>query len=147
MCLTVTEKKTLVSEVDLTFYKVVYRTPKYMKPWGETVYSIRSIFRGFHIDLGVTYVCPTSGFEYEAERKSAQGDLWSVERGGFHLFCNYGDASDFARRFSAKDDVMEVIRAIIPKGTEYIEGLFAVDAYNYKYVPSVCTKKVRYEEL
>ena len=97
---------------------------------------------------GTNYTCQ-DGFDFVERR-----DWFEVTRGGFHLFKNLKDAENEARWMNdhfifynghiREGCVSEyrVYKAIVPKGTTYIEGTFHVFSY-----PSVVVKEVRYEEI
>jgi len=140
MCLLVKskDKQVLTAEKDLTFYKVVKLVDeeKYYSYYKLDEIVFGKLKEDENKDEFVFY-------------KSASDDfLYSIEEGGYHLFCHYADAVRFTRntsKFSNPDTKVKVVEAIVPKGTKYVIGEFI--SYASGWVDSVVTKAVRYEKI
>ena len=68
-----------------------------------------------------------------------------VGEGVIHLFVNKEDAEDFAlNRPCTCEGELVVVKAIVPKGTRYIKGMYFQDDHAYE---SVGVKCVKYRDL
>ena len=95
-----------IAEADLDCYKVVINI-------GDSYYTY---FRSFKIKLD-------SGYTGELGKPELNNVSRLVIRRGFHTFVNFEDAKKFVENnFDACS--MRVIKAVIPKGSRYYEGLF-----------------------
>jgi len=119
-----------------TYFKVLRRAYP-----GEGQHCVRywSPFYLFHVELGVEYdLTDLEPWDIQ-EDKSEYSSQSYVKGGCFHLFENQDDAEE---EFGTRDPHSRyvVVKAIVPEGTEYLEGHFC------KY-PGVCVKKVIYEKI
>jgi len=158
MCLhLIKESKTKIAEEDLVFYKVLRieeslelgNSPRYYTP-----------YRGVKVIPGVTYIEKGGDFKTKNEygcRRSGEPYIRNVmiEEEAFHLYEDIHDAIGYANfennyyrtvcpygyDYYSKEPVnvyYKVFKAVIPKGTKYIVGMF-------EQTKSVCAKAVRYE--
>lgn len=146
MCLTVydldyylNDDKTLkykVAEEDLTFYKVV-RLPKEK----EGVHSqFVSPFLSSEINTYQMY-------EMDDYTVYEIGHVLNISAGMIHLISTLEDAYKLKDKMETRDKFYNyeyhVLKAIIPKGTKYIEGVF--DWYIMDcHVNAIATKKIWY---
>ena len=139
MCLSVKKKETLVAEEDLVLYKVAKLDN----------FGYWSYYRNSKIFLGKTYTDSNEDFKFYKTNPSLVG--WSgfqkyfIEEGGYHLFVNLKDATDFAtigQRLHRDADVV-VLKAIVPKGTKCVSGKFL--NFSNEFVKSYVVKQVKYE--
>ena len=138
MCLTVPHtQKFKTAEEDLVFYKL-------LRPvvWdGKTVWE--SPIQATPVKIGEEMVCEGE-VEKVVNRSAMEVDgtvSYSVEigRGVFHLYRHLTDAV-FVKHMTS----CEIFKAIVPKGTEYIEGKHL----NYGcFVNSIGARKVIYQPL
>lgn len=150
MCLYVKkDSKEKIAKKDLVFYKVV----KVEESIGYNGETYTTPFRYMKIVPGVTYVEKGENFDRRHEQPYIG---YSIEGGGFHLYVLEHDAqhcADFENDYLRNKSMFQfnytipdsnsyytVMRAIIPKGTRYIEGFF-------EDKPSVCAKAIRYEKI
>jgi len=155
------ENKT--AEKDLTFYKVLC----VREADNDTVFSLP--FMGDKIEVGKTYEekdqenfsveyiraswCPpsyytSSSLSFGTTSDSYSGGLYQpcIASGGFHLFKTESDAKTFMVNMCTMNVIFKLFRAIVPKGTHYIEGYYDVGGpMTRTNVRTVCAKKVRYE--
>lgn len=131
----------MIADKDMTFYKVAKCR---ISKLGGSIIEYYTPYRDFKIRPGVTYVEGGSDFNCGGKRRDFMGRrIDFIEEGGFHLFVNRIDAERCAGSFINGrtwyfDTVTIVMKAIVPKGTPYINGRF--DTH-----PSVCAKVVKYE--
>ena len=155
------DSKYTVAEEDITFYKVL----QVLEVHGETKFVLP--FMGSYVEVGHTYEEPDqkeftighvrspynlpSGYTTTGhwiylgtttDTYSAGFYYRCIAEGGFHLFQTEGDAKSFMLDASGGNSVFKLFRAIVPKGTAYIDGYY--DASGLK-LRTVCAKKVRYE--
>lgn len=134
---------TYTANRDLTFYKVVFRnrvhrydgTWKYYYPEAKSEYV--TPYRLSPVTLGETYEEEGIRFRFDSVRLPKIGKSYSVHGGGFHLYCDKEDADVASRRLSFGRDAV-VLKAIVPKGTKYVKGV-------YDEKKCVIAKAVRYE--
>ena len=137
MCL-ICDKKPVVKRTgkDRVFYKIL----AVVKPSLGGGY--RTPYANSYVDLNKLIVED----ETDDFHASLCYDRYEVSFGGFHLFTNKRNAFT-ERNWLEKNclpsyiETYKVFKAVVPKGTPYIEGYFEL---NNK---SVVVKKVRYEEL
>jgi len=136
MCLTCFLKPvTRKTENEMVFYKVLNDLGKTSdnRQWYETP------FKNFEVNLGKEY--SEDGEDFSVDELY---DRWTVSGGGFHLFRDYEDADNETVRLKYHPMTpfydYVVVKAIVPKGTPYIEGRF-------NSCPCLIVKKVRYEKL
>jgi len=144
MCLDLLDtSKTAIAEKDMAFYKIVRCK---INKFGGGIIEYYTPYRDYKIVPGVTYVERGSEFTNCGNRRDFLGRRVDfVESGGYHLFVRRADAEHCANSFiNTKghyfDIVTLVVKAIVPKGTPYINGRF-------DNCPCVCTKAVRYEVI
>ena len=147
--------KVKVAEEDLTFYKVLMtRTDE-----GHPAY--RTFFRNVPIQFGKTYEQEDKTFTVRNDEHMRM--LYQrIDENAYHLFATYETALDFIRLngFKHFDWKNIVCKAIVPKGTRYMEGVYptyecpSFIGASQKPVrrliaehPSIVTKAVRYEML
>ena len=147
--------KVKVAEEDLTFYKVLTTRPEDEHP----VY--RTFYRNVPIEFGKTYEQEDKNFTVRNDEYKSMPHQ-RIDENAFHLFATYETALDFIRLngFTCLNWKNTVCRAIVPKGTRYMEGVYPTYGCphfigaNQKAVrtlmaehPSIVTKAVRYEIL
>ena len=141
MCMTVKKsKKKLKPKKSLftrTYYKILYKerkwdrfTSQYLE---EDEYS--TPFINMRVELGKEYEIPgDKPWEIFGDSR----DRFSyVEGGCFHLYRTKKDAE---HDFNEGNLNLEIVKAIVPKGTEYIRG-------DYGFEKCICVRKVRYEKI
>ena len=150
MCLMVEGEKfmSLIAEEEKTYYKVLlYQetdfmgNDKYVTPYYNfsvllgTNYSIpeRSEWKVYQTAHPVSYDGPGYDGPYYSYRYFVEGNC-------FHFFQRREDAERCARRM----DGGIVVKAIVPKGTEYVEG-YTINADGP--VMAAAAKKVKYEKI
>ena len=131
---------TYTANRDLTFYKVVFRnryygSDKYVYPEVKTDYV--TPYRLSPVTLGETYEEEGNRFRFNSARLPKIGKSYSVHGGGFHLYCEKKEADEAARHLSFGREAT-VLKAIVPKGTKYVRGV-------YDEKKCVIAKSVRYE--
>jgi len=147
MCLLVKKNWTVeTAKEDLVFYKVAIAIDNNR---GKT--SCMSYFMRYPIELGVTYTEPVSKFKVNSYRKNilSLNRIHFVDKGGFYMFTNLSDARAFFALRNGYDTKTEfgdynpygiVLKAIVPKGTQFIRG-------TCMNMESICAKSVRYEKF
>jgi len=105
-------------------------------------------FKHHPVDYGVLYEdAIQAGFNYGyTPMYMSTVGVYKVEAGGYHLFKNKEDAEELINRMPRLPQRSAVIvKAVIPKGTLYIEGLFW---WMDDFMPeAVVTKKVIYHPI
>ena len=150
MCLYTQDLTPKIASDDIVCYKVVEIT----KLW-PTIYNCDaeyvSAFRLCPIDLGVRYTHPKSEFVNEQNAETDEGN-YVVNGDGYHLFKFYDDAKMFVEHempaLTMNNPTVagtRIIKAIIPKGTKYLDGTFW---WSWYFKPeSIVTKSVIYQPL
>lgn len=168
-----------VAEQDLTFYKVVkVKEGKFVTPFQHKEVELNNRYDiewPTHSFTSDTYTVKTSKNplapwnepgaidEYFTELGISVAPI--VNRGAFHLFKTRDAAESFISdsakhffRYNVSPELkMKVIKAVVPKGVEYIDGYFPVvinykDGQTYEDVqttimyPSIAAKSVIYQE-
>ena len=149
MCLIINKPhpKPKTATEDIVCYKVV--EPKTSIVNGAIKYqALVTPFKHHPVDYGVLYEDAIQGdfsYGYTPSYMSTVG-MYKVESGGYHLFRNKEDAEMFNDEMQHKRHRSSVIvKAVIPKGTLYVEGLFW---WTDNCMPeSVVTKKVIYHPI
>lgn len=147
--------KVKIAEEDLTFYKVLTTRPED----GHQVY--RTFYRNVPIEFGKTYEQEDKIFTVRSDEYKSML-CQRIDENAFHLFATHETALDFIRLngFNYLNWKNAVCKAIVPKGTRYMTGVFptygcpSFIGSSNKPVrtlmaehPSVATKAVRYEKL
>ena len=158
------DSKYTVAEKDLTFYKVL----RVVEIHGETKYVLP--FMGFDVEIGKTYEeenqkeflighvrdpynvyynNPVYGsYFYGSCSSGSETSLYRrcIAEGGFHLFQTEDAAKSFMTEISGGNSVFKLFRAIVPKGTVYVDGYYDLGGpiAGPKF-RTVCAKKVKYE--
>ena len=93
------------------------------------------------VELGKEYT-EDEGDDFHVKHDGTDG--FEVREGGYHLFVNEEDAEKEKISLSAIYKIQDyvVVKAIVPKGALYIEGVCG-----YHNLKCVVTKKVRYEKI
>ena len=147
MCLFTKNKEVLTADEDMTCYKIVYVDKK----------GTKSYFQNSPIIYGKLYKKPGNGFRFYIVKGCNLTGYW-VEEGGYHLFTTLDDALCYFEYMPlSKDELtskegalfsinsgarVKIVKAVIPKGTKYVEGTF-----NGHPMKNICTKAVIYEEF
>ena len=136
MCLVLKDNKPKISDEDLTFYKAYYSRYE-ERP--------RTLYRNYDFNFGELNKIESPNFNTH----HINPDRVLVMEGAFHLFVNKEDAYKVAKVVYGG----AVCKAVIPKGTPYLEGVFEFVDYVLEdkevhqvvtKMPSIATKAVTY---
>jgi len=124
-----------------TYYKILDVSQYVHDCWNnetnqyEKVQTYDTPYVGMSVELGKDYEIPENK-KWELYGDSVTNKTTYVEGGCFHLYrTKMGAESDC---LNSKSKV--IVKAIVPKGTEYIKGW-------YGFEKCICVRKVRYEEI
>ena len=133
MCLCISKKAEFEkAKKDIVFYKVLEREKNEKFPF---IHTYKTPYMGVEVKLRKRY-----DENEDAETKELFFSDY-IEKGVIHLFANYDNAVDRADR--TRNGC--VVKAVIPKGSEYIKGYF-YPAIGYS-VPSIGAKSVIYKRV
>ena len=137
MCLTTLGKKELIAEEDLVFYKLL--------DVSEDIFGYKyyySYYRMSPVVLGEVYRDKYKHFGFR-KRIDLGKNLYEVNAGGYHLFKKFEDADRVNKRHGSNGII---VKAIVPKGTRYVEGIFDYGNQDTE-ANSVVVKVVKYEKI
>jgi len=168
MCLITEQKKPKKTRTEQVYYKVVQvdRLKTIISPYPMTFYF--SPYKAYPIFIGrddripddqpwevESYKDRVSSVKWEVHEEF--NDMQLVEGGGFHLFISRKDAENEAEYLNSVysdiySDNFKVIKAVVPKGTEYYKGHFyhgitTMPETLKKKPDNICVREVRYEEI
>lgn len=143
MCLHLTTTEPIIANEDIVCYKVAI-------PFGEKYYELNwrnkivskinkgnmfyTPYRNKVIKVGHTYKIKRNWFKRNKTQFYTDSKGFTLNEGVFHTFAYYEDARDDAWMYNEAS----VIKAIIPKGTEYYVGKFSgTKSYGSKQIKYV----------
>ena len=144
MCLTLTEKSEIkVAEEDIICYKVVRRlcSGVYRSEYYGYLYETGILDKSAFGDITITTrPCITTYRSINFNYQDITGYEQVVER-GFHSFTCKEDAYKYAERYRYSAVSYVVVKCIIPKGANYIEGIYG-EYPNYVSNKIICLGEI-----
>ena len=165
MCLITEQKKPKKTRTEQVYYKVALVDKLNVSISQESMTFYFSPYKTYPIFIGRNERIPddqpwevetyykdrASSIKWEVHEEF--NDMRLVEGGGFHLFISRKDAENEAEYLNSVYSLhFRVIKAVVPKGTEYYKGhyyhgLMTLPETLKKKPDNICVREVRYEEI